>query len=266
MIYLQMLLYSLPNSSQSFRRNRIGSILPPVFWSRSFEAHPWNTTMIHPNITGSCHALVSEPRMAPTLLYWYVQFSMKFKETCHLSLAPRSFPCLWALPSSIYSKHPNLIWKELSPKVLLLFYLASALIRSLTCLRGLVLAPVSTSQLFFRGRINVLNFSYMSHDTKHMGSSKNIHWLIYLGFNVETQWYFLRSTWFRASLWETLQGGEGVIGKSRRGMMTRLDRAIVPRRGGTRPSFKSWCHHLLCYETVGILYYLCRHQVSYLIR
>jgi len=71
--------YSLPNSSQSSRRNRIGSILPPVFWSRSLKAHPWNTTMIHPNITASCHILVSEPRMAPTLLYWYVQFSMKFK-------------------------------------------------------------------------------------------------------------------------------------------------------------------------------------------
>lgn len=122
--------YSLPNSSQSFRRDRIGSILPPVSWSRSLKAHPWNATMFHPNIKASCHVLVSEPRMAPTLLYWYVQVSMKFKETCHLSLAPTypSFPCLWALPSSIYSKHPNLM-KVLSLK----FYFSSILHQPLLC-------------------------------------------------------------------------------------------------------------------------------------
>lgn len=124
--------YSLPNSSQSFRRNRIGSILPPVFWSRSLKAHPWNTTMIHPNINVSCHVLVSEPRMAPTLLYWYVQFSMKFKETCHLLPGPHlsKFPLLMST-SLFYLFKTSQPYESTLPKVLLLvFYLASALIMS----------------------------------------------------------------------------------------------------------------------------------------
>lgn len=125
--------YSLLNSSQPFGRNRIGSSLPPLFWSRSLQAHPWNTTMIHPNITASWHVLIPEPRMAPNLLYliWTIQSEIQGNlptaPGSHLSKFPlhMSTSLFYLFKTSQPSESTLLLFS-----LLFFFYLAPALIMS----------------------------------------------------------------------------------------------------------------------------------------
>lgn len=153
--------YSLPNSSQSFRRNRIGSILPPVFWSRSLKAHPWNTTIFHPNINASCHVLNLE---------WLLLYCIDMYKLVWNSRKPAISP--WPPPiqvSPAYEHFPLLsiqniptLWKY-SPWSFTFLLSCISHYYVLTCLRGLVLAPhLNFSAVFQRQDSCLKLFLYVS--------------------------------------------------------------------------------------------------------